>query len=86
MAISLENALFAVRNVAKYGDTDVYPYPLENHWFYDASDSVADLLMKLDSDFDGWLKSYPITYTTGLSSVGYNGFRAATQIDPIWNA
>lgn len=42
--------------------------------------------MKLDSDFEGWLKSYPLSYTTGLSSVGYNGFRAATQIDPIWNA
>jgi hypothetical protein len=86
MAITRANALFAVRNIAKYGDTDVYPYPLENHWFHDAEESVTNLLMKLDSDFDGWLKSYPISYTTGLSSVGYNGFRAATQIDPIWNA
>lgn len=86
MAISRANALFAVRNVARHGDTDVYPYPLENHWFYDAEETVADLLMKLDSDFEGWLRSYPLSYTTGLSSVGYNGFRAATQIDPVWNA
>jgi Reverse transcriptase (RNA-dependent DNA polymerase) len=86
MAISRVNALFAVRNIAWHGDTDVYPYPLENHWFHDAEESIADLLMKLDGDFDGWLKFYPLTYATGLSSVGYNGFRAATQIDSIWNA
>ena len=86
MAISRGNALFAVRNVARHGDTDVYPYPLENHWFHDAEESVTGLLMKLDNDFDGWLRSYPLSYTTGLSGVGYNGFRAATQIDPIWNA
>jgi Reverse transcriptase (RNA-dependent DNA polymerase) len=86
LAISRESALFAVRNIARYGDTDVYPYPLENHWFHDAENSIVDLLIQLDSDFEGWLKSYPLSYTTGLSSVGYNGFRAATQIDPIWNA
>jgi hypothetical protein len=86
MAISRTNALFAVRNVAKNGDTDVYPYPIENHWFHDAEDAVADLLMALDADFEVWLRSYPVSFSTGLSSVGYNGFRAATQIDPIWNA
>jgi hypothetical protein len=86
MSISRTNALFAVRNIAKHGDTDVYPYPLENHWFHDAENAVADLLMSLDGDFENWLRSYPVNYTTGLSSVGYNGFRAATQIDPIWNA
>lgn len=86
MAISKTNALFAVRDIAKHGDTDVYPYPLENHWFHDDENAVADLLMNLDGDFENWLRSYPVNYTTGLSSVGYNGFRAATQIDPIWNA
>ena len=86
MAISRTNAIFAVRNVAKFGDTDVYPYPLENHWFHDREDEIANLLMELDADFDGWLKQYPLNYSTGLASVGYHGFRAATQIDPIWNA
>ena len=86
MIVSRSSALLAVRNVARHGDTDVYPYPLENHWFYDDEASVVELLLKLDSDFDGWLRSNPPSYATGLSSVGYNGFRAATQIDPIWNA
>lgn len=86
MTVSQKSALFAVRNVARHGDTDVYPYPLENHWFYDAEEAVTDLLLQLDNGFDDWLRSYPPIYTTGLSSIGYNGFRTATQIDPIWNA
>jgi hypothetical protein len=86
MAIQRVNALFAIRNITKYGDTDVFPYPLENHWFYDEEESVADILMSIDSDFDGWLKRYPVNRNTGLSSVGYHGFRSATQVDPIWNA
>src|SRR5580704_13444108 len=86
MTVSRKSALFAVRNVARHGDTDVYPYPLENHWFYDAEEAVTDLLLQLDNGFDDWLRSYPPIYTTGLSSIGYNGFRTATQIDPIWNA
>jgi Reverse transcriptase (RNA-dependent DNA polymerase) len=86
MAIKKETALFAIRNIAQYGDTDVFPYPLENHWFHDREDNVANLLMSIDKDFEGWLKSYPLNYSTGLASVGYHGFRAATQIDPIWNA
>jgi hypothetical protein len=86
MAISRANALFAIRNIAQHGDTDVYPYPLENHWFHDSEESIADLLMELDGDYEAWLRAYPVTFETGLSRVGYNGFRAATQIDPVWNA
>ena len=86
MAISKANALFAIRNITQYGDTDVFPYPLENHWFHDQEDKVSDLLLKIDGDFEGWIKKYPLNYSTGLASVGYHGFRAATQIDPIWNA
>jgi hypothetical protein len=86
MAITEKSALFAVRNVASHGDTDVFPFPLENHWFHDSEEAVTELLMKLDTNFDDWLRAYPINFATSLSSAGYNGFRAATQIDPIWNA
>lgn len=85
MAISQEAALFAVRNVARHGDTDVFPYPIENHWLHDSEDAVTEILMRLDANFDDWLRSYPVTFVTSLSSVGYHGFRASTQIDPIWN-
>jgi hypothetical protein len=86
MIITEQNALFAVRNVSRHGDTDVFPFPIENHWFHDSEQAVTELLMQLDANFDDWLRAYPINFATCLSSVGYHGFRAATQIDPIWNA
>ena len=42
--------------------------------------------MQIDGNFDDWLRAYPVNFVTGLSGVGYNGFRAATQIDSLWNA
>lgn len=86
MAVSKENLVLAVRNVAQHGDTDVYPYPLENHWFHDHEDAVVELLQTIDQKFEHQLGSYPIAYVTSLAPVGYAGFRGATQIDPIWNA
>jgi hypothetical protein len=86
MIVTVKSARFVIRNVARHGDTDVFPFPIENHWFYDSEENVVDLLMQLDVKFDEWLRSYPVNFATSLSSVGYNGFRAATQVDPIWNA
>jgi hypothetical protein len=75
-----------LQNVAQFGDTDVFPYPIENHWFHDAEDQVLALLKQLDADFCEWLTSYPVASVKSLASVGYSGFRAGTQIDPVWNA
>ncbi len=86
MAVSRSSLELAVRNVAEHGDTDVFPFPLENHWFHDESAAVVALLEELDRDFDRWLSDYPIVFAKVLAGVGYVGFRAATQIDPIWNA
>src|SRR5262245_22213445 len=86
MAVSESSARLAIKNVAKHGDTDVFPFPLENHWFHDEEDVALSLLKRIDDDFEGYLKSYPIFAVTSLAAVGYAGFRGATQIDPIWNA
>jgi hypothetical protein len=86
MALTDESILFAVRNIARHGDTDVFPFPLENHWFHDDEAEVVKLLRGIDDDFDLQLRSHPIHFVKSLSSVGHNGFRAATQIDPLWNA
>src|SRR5215469_9042218 len=86
MTVSKASLLLAVRNVAQHGDTDVYPFPLENHWFHDEEVTVLELLEKVDRDFDTWLSNYPVVLVNSLAGVGYAGFRAATQIDPIWNA
>lgn len=86
MTASEKSLRFAVRNVATHGDTDVFPFPLENHWFHDHEQEVLDILLELDKNFDNWTASYPIHYVRNLSAVGYSGFRGATQIDPLWNA
>ncbi len=85
-AVSEASIRFAVRNIASHGDTDVFPFPLENRWFADAEDDVVKLLVDLDRDFEKWIAEYPIIQERGLGAVGYTGFRAATQIDPVWNA
>ena len=86
MAVSVQSLQLAVRNVAQHGDTDVFPFPIENHWFHDQEDEIVRLLQAIDDDFLGQLSSYPVFAVTSLSSVGYAGFRGATQIDPLWNA
>jgi hypothetical protein len=85
MAVSRSSLERAVDNVAKHGDTDVFPFPLENHWFHDMPASVIGLLEEIDRDFDRWYGEYPVVFARLLAGVGYVGFRAATQIDAIWN-
>jgi hypothetical protein len=80
------NLEFALKNVAQYGDTDIFPFPLENHWFHDQCPAVVDLLENIDENFEEKLGSYPVHHVKSLAGVGYFGFRTATQIDPIWNA
>lgn len=86
MIASDDSLRAAIRNVAQWGDTDVLPFPLENHWFHDAPDETLALLKELDDDFEGWRTQYPVLSDRLLAAVGYVGFRSATQIDPIWNA
>lgn len=76
----------AVLNVIKHGDTDVFPFPFENHAFFDKQDDVLDLIMQYNDDFDGYLARFPPTNVSSLAPVTYSGFRWATQLDPIWNA
>lgn len=76
----------AIRNVARLGDTDVFPFPLENHLLFDAEEEVADLLLEMFSDFDQYLQQYPPANEAMLAPVNYFGFRWASQLDPFWNA
>ena len=86
MPVSKQSIELAVCNIVDWGDTDVLPFPLENHWFHDEKDHVVSLLQKLDKKFDLWLSDYPVKFERCLSSVGHTGYRGVTQIDPIWNA
>lgn len=76
----------ALLNISKFGDTDIFPFPIDNHVFFDRKDDVVKYLLNLDKTFDEQLDKFPPVNINTCSSVGYTGFRWVTLIDPIWNA
>jgi len=76
---------FALGNIIKYGDTDIFPYPIERQIFRDKKDKIIDLLNEFKGNFDEIINQMPAEHEKLLSAVGYTGFRQGTQIDPIWN-
>jgi hypothetical protein len=76
----------AIKNIARHGDTDVFPYPLETLIFHDKPDECKALLLELHNNFDDFLAQYPPSTLETLTQVGYTGFRWTTQIEPFWNA
>ncbi len=84
--VSEEAIRIAVRNIGKWGDTDVFPFPIDNHIFHDSEDEVVALVVQRTEDFTNTIAQDAPLNTSALCPVGYNGFRWATQIDPLWNA
>ncbi len=86
--VAISDAAFklAIKNIAEYGDTDVFPYPIENHWFFDRPADVLQQLQDLRSRGEAASQHLSIFSTTELINAGYIGYRPATQIDPLWNA
>ncbi|WP_256382794.1 hypothetical protein [Photobacterium toruni] len=75
----------AAKNVISFGDTDIFPYPVETRMFSDIFDSLSKSLFETHNDFINRLnESAPVNIST-CSTVGYTGYRWATQIDPYWN-
>ncbi len=76
----------AVLNIAMHGDTDIFPFPIENAMFFDNPDKICQLLKDIDSHFEQWLAKYPVECIRTCIPVGYTGYRWATMIDPLWNS
>lgn len=76
----------AIKNIAKHGDTDVFPFPFENHLFFDRQDDCRTILETIHADLNSALNTRPPATMPSLTQVGYTGFRWATQIEPFWNA
>jgi hypothetical protein len=76
----------SIKNVSEHGDTDIFPFPIENALFFDMPEKVKDTLLDIDTNFQRWLSTYPVDSIKTCVPVGYTGFRWATFIDPIWNA
>ncbi|WP_281019247.1 MULTISPECIES: RNA-directed DNA polymerase [unclassified Minwuia] len=78
-------AELSVQNVIRHGDTDIFPFPFENHAFFDKQPELISLIKKYDENFEEYLIQYPPKNVSSLTPATYSGFRWATQIDPIWN-
>lgn len=76
----------ALKNIVRFGDTDIFPFPIENHVLHDKPDEAVAILTALDADVPRSLAEKPPANVGALAAVGYTGFRWATQIDPFWNA
>lgn len=73
----------SVNNIAKKGDTDIFPFLIEKALFFDRPKDVLDILKNLDADFD---KNHPHQHLHSIRTtvpVGYTGYRWATMIEPF---
>jgi hypothetical protein len=83
---SLARAMrLAIENVARFGDTDIFPFPIERQVIRDRPDEALSILLQINKTLDQSIHDMPIESERLLQAVGYTGFRQGTQIDPIWN-
>jgi hypothetical protein len=81
-----ESFEYAVKHIGFYGDTDVFPFPVENHLFHDKGDALVKILEETHKNFTERLNVDTTSGVSSMAPVGYTGFRWATQLDPLWNA
>lgn len=83
----LESAFaLSIKNIVKFGDTDIFPFPYETRMFSDIFNKLINSLQETHDDFNNRLNECPPVNISTCSTVGYNGYRWATQIDPYWNS
>ena len=80
-----ESFRLAVENVSAFGDTDVFPSPLDRFPCQAIPESVVAVLEEMHRKFDQYLSDLPPENIDTLAPLGYTSFRWATQIDPLWN-
>lgn len=76
----------ALKNIINFGDTDIFPYPYETRMFDDIFSEILTSLEETHKNFTEHINECPPINISTCSTVGYNGYRWATQIDPYWNA
>ena len=81
-----QNIELAIRNITKFGDTDIFPFPIENKIIFDKKKDIISLIKEFEAQNIKYVLSRvpPINVHSVINS-GYTGFRWGTQIDPIWN-
>lgn len=86
MGLTKKDIRLAIRNISRFGDTDIFPNPIENYVFYDKERESIEIIEDTHRRFPEQLIGSPPEFVKSLSVIGYHGFRSPTQIDPIWNA
>lgn len=81
-----ENFRKAIKNIIRFGDTDIFPFPFERYLFDEKEEETLDFLESIHRDIDASISKFPPLTLVKLSQVGYYGFRRATMIEPFWNA
>lgn len=76
----------AIDNITRHGDTDIFPFPVENHILFDKKGDFVSLIKRMNQDVRVSLASTPPDHIGALAPAGYSGFRWASQLDPLWNA
>jgi hypothetical protein len=75
----------AIGNFARFGDTDVFPYPMEKYVFFDRFEDTLAVFEEVHRDFKESLTRLPVIHDGSLVAVNYHSYRWATQIDPLWH-
>ena len=81
-----QNIELAIHNITKFGDTDIFPFPIENKIIFDKKEEIISLLEGFEAkNITEVLSRLPPINVHSVINSGYTGFRWGTQIDPIWN-
>jgi hypothetical protein len=75
----------AVENVYRHGDTDIFPFPIENRIMHDSIDEFSGLALEYFEKFDEEFQNSTPSDIRSIVPIHHSGFRWATQLDPIWN-
>jgi hypothetical protein len=69
--VAKESMLLSLKNIASFGDTDIFPFPNENHLFHDRPEDVVSVLNEIDNDFRASISRMPVLTSKELAVVGY---------------
>ncbi len=75
----------AVENVYRHGDTDIFPFPIENRIMHDLIDEFSALSFDVFEKFDEEFQNSTPSDIRSIVPIHHSGFRWATQLDPLWN-
>lgn len=74
----------AIHNVLAFGDTDLFPDPIESRWIHSAPRQAREAVLALHRQFETGRAELP-ELIRALFPVGHAGYRLGSQIDPVWN-